>query len=312
MRTPNIVRLLIVPLVLAAPAWAQRPVKASPLTAAEVRQAHTAFRAALGNATVRAAVKTVLQQEIRRIPPIAFVNGSWVVPIDVAVIYNHPSVRSAMLAQLGTSALAGRFGQIATLGVDQRLGLVFVPNQLGHSVLGASVAGLRVSLAQAAFLQNTTDMNPLDVVEGGRLVVVGAIGVTEATLGMLGGLADAFANWWTNTGGPKDPNTGLEMDDPNADPDGDSVPNRLDGDDDGDGTPDKDDSAPYDPGTQICHDCSRRAAAAFTNTAAASVLKLAISEHAAATSLAKANRLVSLGTMTGQNAAMQIGMAALQ
>lgn len=312
MKTPVLVGLLIVPLVVVTPAQAQRPTKASPLTTAELREVHTAFRATLNNPAARAAVKTVLQQQLRAVQPIAFVNGSWVVPIDVAAVYNHSTLRAAILAQLGTSAVAGRFGQIATIGVDERLGLVFVPNQLAHSLLGPSVASLRGSLAQAAFLQNTTDMNPMDMVEGARVGMTGAMAIFESTKGMLGGLADAFSNWWTNTGGPKDPNTGLEMDDPNADPDGDGVPNRLDGDDDGDGAPDKDDSAPYDPGTQICYDCMGRAAAAFTNTSAAGVLKVAVNAHGVATNLAKANRLVSLGALTGPNAALQIGFATIQ
>ncbi len=311
MRTPTFISLLIVPLVLAAPVQAQRTTKASPLTTAEVRQIHTAFRAALGNATVRADVKSAVQQQLRTINPIAFVNGNWVVPIDVAAIYNNSNVRAAIIAQLGASPLTARFGQIASLGVDERLGLAFVPNSLGQPLLGTSVASLRTSLAQAAFLQNTTDMTPGVTLDGVRAGLTGAMVILEGTKGVLSGFADAFTNWWTNTGGPKDPNTGLEMDNPNADPDGDSIPNRLDGDDDADGTPDEEDSAPYDPGTQICYDCMGRASAAFTNVSAASVLKVAVSGHTAATNLAKANKLLSLGSV-GQNVTLQIGFGTLQ
>jgi hypothetical protein len=312
MRTPTLVAIIIVPFVLAAPASAQRTTKASPLTSTEVRAVHTAFRATLSNATVRTAVKSAVQQQLRSVPPIAFVNGNWVVPIDVAAIYNNSGVRPAIIAQLGTSSVAGRFGQIATVGVDARLGLVFVPKDLGQQLLGTSVASLRGSLAEAAFLQNTTDLMPGVTLDGAKAGMTGALVILDATMGMLGGFADAFSNWWTNTGGPKDPHTGLEMDDPNADPDGDSIPNRLDGDDDGDGTPDEDDSAPYDPGTQICFDCMGRASAAFTNVSGASVLKLAVSAHTAAASLVKANRLTSLGTLAGQNVALQIGFGTLQ
>ena len=310
MRTPAPVLLSIVALLTAAPAQAQRPSKASPLTAGEVREVHAAFRATLGNATVRTAVRTAVQQQLRSTPPIAFVKGHWVVPVDVAAIYNNSGIRPAIIAQLGASAVVGRFGQIGSIGVTDRLGFVLVPGQLGAPLLGISVQSLRGSLAEAAFLQNTTEMGPGDAINGVRLGAAGAIGVFEHTTGMLGALADAFSNWWTNTGGPKDPNTGLEMDDPNADPDGDNVPNRLDGDDDGDGTPDKDDQAPYDPGTQICFDCmGRTSAAAFTNTSSSGVLKLAFEAHAAASNLAKANRLVSLGAIGGASVTMQIGFA---
>lgn len=308
MRTPAPVLLSIVALLTAAPAQAQRPSKASPLSAGEVREVHAAFRATLGNATVRNAVRTAVHQQLRSTPPIAFVKGHWVVPVDVAAVYNNSGIRSAIVTQLGASAVAGRLGQIGTIAVADRLGFALVPVQLGVPLLGISVQSLRGSLAEAAFLQNTTEMGPGTFISGARAGLDGATVIFDRTTGMLGAMADAFSNWWTNTGGPKDPNTGLEMDDPNADPDGDNVPNRLDGDDDGDGTPDKDDQAPYDPGTQICYDCMGRASsAAFTNTSASGVLKLAFEAHTAAVNLAKANRLVSLGAIGGANATMQIG-----
>jgi hypothetical protein len=55
---------------------------------------------------------------------------------------------------------------------------------------------------------------------------------------------------------------------------------------------------------------NRAMSAAFTNTAASGVLKTAFNAHTAATNLAKANRLVSLGTaarVAGQNVALQVG-----
>jgi hypothetical protein len=286
--------------------------KSSALSAAEIQTVHTAFRTALRSATTRAAARTVLLGQLRTRKPIAFAKGYWVVPVDVAAIYTNSTIQPAIVTQLGTSTVAARLNQLATIGVGDRLGLVFVPNHLGADILGVSVADVRGSLAKAAFLQNTTDMmmGPGDVIEGAQMGVTGAVGVFNLSKDMLGNLADAFTNWWTGSG-PKDPNTGLELDDPNADPDGDNVPNRLDGDDDGDGTNDEDDQAPYDPGTQICFDCmGRTLSATFTNTASSGVLAMAFNAHTAAKSIATRGALISLGTVAnvnGQNAGLQIG-----
>jgi hypothetical protein len=302
---------LLLTVAMALPLQAQRPrpstTKSSTLSAAEISQVHAAFRATVQSPATRAAVRTAVLRQLRRVDPIAHVNGHWVVPIDVAAIYNDPAVRTALIARLGSSPLAGRLNQLTFAGAADRLGLAFIPNQFGDQILGTSVGQVRGSLAKALFLQNTTDLMPGVTLDGARAGLTGARVMFDLGTGILSDIADAFTNWWSGSAGPKDPNTGLELDDPNADPDGDGVPNRLDGDDDGDGTSDEDDQAPYDPGTQICYDCMGRAkSAVFTNTAAAGVLKLVFTSHAATGTLASSNRLVSLGTI-GQNVALQIG-----
>ena len=316
MSTKSLIGLLFV-LGLSAPASAQRPTtplatKASRLSAAEISQIHTAFQSALRSTTTRDALRAIVMQQLRTTKPIAFVKGHWVVPIDVAAVYGNANIRTAIVTQLGASPLAGRLSQVATFGMADRLGLAFVPNQFGNQFIGVSVAGLRQTLAEAAFLQNGTDMMPGDVIEGAQAGVTGALVILRGTGEVLGGIADAFTNWWTG-GGPKDPNTGLQLDDPSADPDGDGVPNRLDGDDDGDGTPDKDDQAPHDPGTQICFDCmGRTAALTFTNASAAGVLQTVFNAYTAAKQTASANRAISLGTaarVSGQLVSIQVGFA---
>jgi hypothetical protein len=320
MRTKSVLYFFLF-LAIATPAGAQRTTtastKASPITAAEAAAIRAAFKASLGNAVTRDAVRTAVLQQLRATKPIAFANGHWIVPIDVAALYGNPAIKAALVTQLAGNSAASRLGQVATLTMADRLAFVVVPNQMGDALIGISVANLRNSMAEAAFLRNMTGMIPGtpglpgNPVEGAKAAFTGATVVFGLTRDILGGLADAFTNWWTGAEGPQDPNTGLPIDHPNADPDGDNIPNRLDGDDDEDGTPDEEDQAPYDPGTQICFDCMNRAmSAAFTNTAASGVLKTAFNAHTAATNLAKANRLVSLGTaarVAGQNVALQVG-----
>ena len=317
MRTISVLCLVLL-FPLTAPAGAQRPTtaatKASPLTAAEAAAIHAAFKASLSNAATRDAVRTAVLQQLKSIRPIAFANGQWVVPLDVAALYSQPSVKAALVTQLAGNTAAARLSQVTTLSMSDRLAFAVVPNQLGDALIGISVASLRNSMAEAAFLRNMTGMLPGTVggpVENVKTAYTGATVIFGLTKDVLSGLADAFSDWWTGAEGPQDPNTGLPIDHPNADPDGDGVPNRLDGDDDKDGTPDEEDQAPYDPGTQICYDCaSRKMSATFTNTAASGVLQTAFNAQAAATNLAKANRLVSLGTavrVSGQSVVLQVG-----
>jgi len=291
---PSFLMCLPLVLVFADAAAAQRPgsssTKASALSATEIRAIHSAFQGALRTPAVRDAVRASVLAQLRATRPIAFANGQWVVPIDVAAIYRTPTVQAAITTELAGNMAGPRLNQISSFGIVDRLGFAFVPNQLGDQLIGVAIGRIRNSLAPAVFLQNTTDVLPTDEI---KLMIDGAAALANMTSTLIG-LADAFGHWWTSSG-TKDPNTGLELDDPNADPDGDGVPNRLDGDDDGDGAPDKDDQAPYDPGTQICHDCGHPATAAvFTRTSASAVLQVTLTAQAAVQKMSS-NRLLSLG-----------------
>ena len=244
----------------------------------DARAVALAYRDALRQAPVRDASRTEILRQLRTNRPIGFVNGMWVTPIDMSRVYASAAVRSELPARLG-GVPAG--AALENLLPRDRIGLAFTPNQFADGVLGDVTGDITESLAGDRFAANATGIAIPAAVGGsaGGLVVVISVGVAASVVGNY--LYD-----WLTADPAADPNTGLPMDDPNADPDGDGVPNRLDGDDDDDGVGDDEDSYPHDPKQSICM-CGRggMTAAVFTNSFSRDLMQVSLN----ALQLAQAN-----------------------
>lgn len=224
------------------------------------------FRAALGNPAVRSAVSQGIRQQLRTRRPIAFVKGHWVSIVDLSRVYGNATVRAAMLAGLAGNPVAGQLANLGRGNLEARLGVVFTPSQLGSLVLGDMTTDIMASAALQAFQTHATDIFGVD----DAIVIAFVVGVAASAVVAI---ADHYLN---DPSGPIDGHTGLPIDDPDADPDGDGTPNRLDGDDDGDGTSDDSDSYPYDPKESICggsiSTCGSGVAVAFTNVQSQTIM----------------------------------------
>jgi hypothetical protein len=293
-------------LALSLPNQVQAQIKSSgartaALTAADVGTINNALRVSLGTATAREAFKTAIRQQLRTKRPIAFVNGYWVTPIDLAAVYAAPDVRAGISTALAGNVLAGRLNDLVQSNLGGRIGLAFTPNNLAPEVIGPAIGSIRHALAGDILSMKATDM----AAAGGAALGIGGTVVISVAVGIATSLvASAIYGWWTAPQGPMDPNTGLPIDDENADPDNDNVPNRLDGDDDGDGTPDDKDSAPYDPKSSIC-DCGRPVVFGFTNNNSTQILQ---NLATAFTSMPRAQgvSLGTFGTAGGQSIGGQV------
>jgi hypothetical protein len=249
---------------------------------------------ALSDVAARDAARTEILAQLAQRRPIAFVNGYWVTPINVSSVINNPTVAGTLNAGGGSH-----------LQVDQLrngFGLVFTPDVIARSVMRDMARDITSSLAADALIQNTTDGFFRGVAEGAWIVYGGPlsdpVGTAENMANVVGGAWGAINEAIGDAlgfGEPDDPNTGLPIDDPGADPDGDGTPNRLDGDDDGDGTTDDEDDHPYDPGEDICGYCPGGSGISFAARASATQLRAVLNVYSAAQPARNLN--LSLGTV---------------
>ncbi len=203
-----------------------------------------AFRAALNNPTVHSAVNAEVLRQVRTVRPKAIVNGRWVTPIDLSRVYGIAAVKNVMLAGLAGHPVGGLLGNLPRGWLVARYGLALTPTQIASLVMPDMARDLMASVGVDAFRQHRTDVFGVDdLIE---LAILAGWGAVAAYEGYEAG------TWWAT---PDDPNTGLKIDDPNADPDGDGIPNKDDPDDDNDGVPDNYDAYPYDPTKSFCNSC---------------------------------------------------------
>jgi hypothetical protein len=264
----GITELVCAPQLLAQRAPARRQTATTTIrpTASASVTLVAAFRDALAEQGVRDAARAELVRQLGAVRPVAIVRGHWVTPIDMGRVYGNAAVRTAMAGRLGGDARVGEM--LADPAAS--LGLVFTPGQFADALLGDLEGNLTASLGAEALTTRMTDLSPLGELVGGVVVDNNVlVGSARNAMGWLKSLYD----WATGPDGVNDPNTGLPLDDPNADPDGDGTPNRLDSDDDGDGSQDSEDSHPYDDDASIC-DCGREGTTTvvFTNTNSVQVI----------------------------------------
>jgi len=242
-----------------------------------------AFRAALRNPAVQTAARGEILSQMRSKRPVAFVQGSWVTLIDMSRVYSNATVRAAMLPSLRSKVLAGQLGNLPASNANIRVAFAVIPNQFGADILGNHLGKFRASLGSGS----ASELLALNATDNAILVAFG--------VGVVASLAAAVIyDFATGPDGPVDGHTGLEIDDPNADPDGDGTPNRLDSDDDGDGVPDEEDNYPYDPNASICMDCGGMRIALFSTTSA-DVMTTSVLNAYQAVAQRQASQVVSLG-----------------
>ncbi|HET6628394.1 MAG TPA: hypothetical protein VFG91_01335 [Woeseiaceae bacterium] len=208
-------------------------------TPASTRAVRNAFRAVAAQPAVKAATRAEILRQLRTNRPVAFIAGRWVTPIDLGPLYAAPTVRAAMVAQLGSNGP----GLVDGAVIDpDRLGLAFTPSELGSMMLGDMAKDITASMAADALRANMTGIVGVD-----DIVVVAIVGGAV--------LATIFISEYIHhSGGSGTAAATPPPYDPTADADGDGLQNYKDDDDDGDGHDDEVDEYPDDPNRNIC-DC---------------------------------------------------------
>jgi hypothetical protein len=232
------------------------------------------YRTALEEPSVRETSYESLLLQIRRNPPVAFVNGFWVTPVDLAAVLGFPAVHNVLEASLPEGP-AGE--EAATLLADSRrlkqlAAFAFTPKSL------AAPAGLPFvgDFAQVrASHSETTD-----------LVIVPVKDVDWAMVEYLPpGIADPEI----------EPECYFYCGDPEGwDFDGDGTPDRRDPDGDNDGAPNERDAYPYWPNASTC-DCDADPFVVFVTKFAPGITSAILAARDLAEGIGEANRSVVLG-----------------
>jgi len=292
----TILVILLVPVGL--PMYAQRTatpakvVTAKPALAA-LPAVQAAFKVVLAQPAVRAAVRADILRQLRETRPVAFASGVWATPIDLGQVYAVPSVRAALVSNLGPNGVTLVNGASVDPG---RIGLLFVPDRLGRIAMGTMAKDIVASIAAEALQKTMTGVVGLD----DAIVILGLVG-------LVGGAAGLFAGWWWQERSEHHPNPAPfdpKAYDGNADPDGDGQPNYQDDDDDGDGYAEGVDNFPDDPNKHIC-DCSGRGGIFFGRGITDGMVKAVFS--ALDTARARSSVAVNLGAVQpGQTASLRV------
>jgi len=189
-------------------------------------QVMSAYRAVLNQPAARTGTDAEIRRQLRTIPPIAFVNGYWITPVDISVVYSQPVVRTALTGRLQTTP--GGLQSLNTLvGGRTDVALVFTPNQLAD-VLQIPRADVMRMIGVDALRGKALD-SYLHPQPGGANVFA-----------VWGYLKEAFywvQGWWQNRQNEK-------QQEKTRDNCQDKGPT---GDCDGDGVDNEHDACPYDP-----------------------------------------------------------------
>ena len=225
------------------PAGTAAPESAKGLSEAE-RAVFSAYRAALAEAELAETTRREVARQVRKNPPLAFVDGYWVTPVNVVALLMDPAVRDALREAAGDARDLARAEEL--LGREARLprlvGLAFTANPLS-ATLG---------------VPHADDLEPASP---------GAPSETALFLVLLKDVDDAVIEYLPPP--PVDPAAADDecrffCGDPAAwDFDRDGIPNREDADDDGDGVEDARDAYPFWPRADSC-DCGERRFTGFT------------------------------------------------
>jgi hypothetical protein len=106
-------------------------------------QVMSAYRAALNQPAVRSAVDAEIRRQLRTVPPIAFVNGYWITPVDISLVYTQASVRASLVSSLRN--MPGGLQALDTVMAGRTdVAMVFTPNQVADTIRipRADVAGM--------------------------------------------------------------------------------------------------------------------------------------------------------------------------
>ena len=202
-----------------------------PLSQAD-RSLLAAFHAALDDPTVREASREHVLRQIRSNPPVAFVDGYWVTPIDLSQTLLVPAVADVLEATIGQTGHADEARQL----------LRDLPRLKQLTALAFTAHGLREEAA-VPFVGDFQRVTETKAQSFGILVVP----VKDVDWVIVEYLPPTVAPSGT------EPECYFFCGDPVTwDFDGDGTPNHRDGDDDADGVSDETDDYPYWPGGNAC------------------------------------------------------------
>lgn len=228
--------------------------KTAKLIGPEGRGIVRAYREVLKQPMVRRSVNKEISKQLRSIQPIAFINGYWVVVVDMSRVYGSPKVRNAITDRLDGKALK-QFNTLArgkpVRGLEGlRVGMFLIPNK----AVADGRVDLRVNHILDSMGPDVFDMMPDVAFAGGLGGIIGNTvtgGILGALIGILVDILGALWDWVT--GGSQDAIDDVTCGD--CDPDGDGIPNSEDEDDDGDGVDDDEDNYPYNENRSIIGTC---------------------------------------------------------
>lgn len=249
------------------------------------RHLSVAERALLGtyHAVLRApgprqASRDNLLRQIRDNPPVAFVDGYWATPIDLAAVLQIPAVRGA----LGETLPSGPNGQEASelLADPSRLkqltAFAFTASRL-RSQLGLAFVGEFARVAASA--PETSDVYVVPVKDVEWVVVEHLPPTVAATV--------------------TEPECYFFCGDPETwDFDGDGIPNAQDDDDDNDRVLDNEDDYPYWPGGSAC-ECEPEPFFVFTTKFSTGVTSAVLAAHRLVERIGETGSAVTLGAVPG-------------
>ena len=189
-------------------------------------QVMSAYRAVLNQPVVRSAVDAEIRRQLRTIPPIAFVNGYWITPVDISVVYSQAPVR-ASLANTLRNTPGGLQTLDSVIAGRTDVAMVFTPNQFAD-----------VIQIPRADVMRMVGLDALRVRAPDSIAGPQPFGTNVFTV--WGFFQDAWnwiAAWWQNHKNEQQQKTTRD----NCQDKG------PDGDCDGDKTRNADDACPYDP-----------------------------------------------------------------
>jgi len=263
------------------------PTETRHLLLAAERTILSAYQASLKSAVVREASLKQLLRQLAHNPPVAFVDGYWATPVDLAAILQNPPIRNELRASLPVSP-AGEEAS-ALLADISRL------KQLAAVAFTAKQLQLQAGLPYVLELGRIADVEP-------QAIGVFLVPIKDADWSLVEYLpplpdADGETECYFFCGDAE-----------TWDFDGDGTPDIRDEDDDNDGTADERDDYPYWPAATSC-ECEIEVLVVLVTKSAVSIKNSVLAALTALAGLHDASTGVSLGSLGAEDIPVQLVLA---
>ena len=246
------------------------------------------YYASLESSAVRDASLEHLLRQLARNPPVAFVDGYWATPIDLAAVFQSPPIRDELLAMLPVSPVGEEAS--ALLADTRRL------KQLAAVAFTADPLRVQAGLPYVGELRQATE------------VEAETIGVFVVPIKDM--------DWSLVEYLPPPPAPGGETEcyffcgeAETWDFDGDGTPDVRDEDDDNDGTPDERDDYPYWPAATSC-ECAAEMFVVLVTKSAVSIKNAVLAAFSILAGLDDASTAVTLGSVGAEDTLVQFVLPA--
>lgn len=222
--------------------------------------------------------------QIRRNPPVAFVNGFWATPIDLGAVLQIPAIRDALDEALVADALGEAASELLAdpTRLKQQTAIAFTANTL-RTQMGLPFVGDFERIRASDPETSTVFVVPVKDLEW---VVVEHMPPTVAP-------PDTEPECYFFCGEPE-----------TWDFDGDGMPNSRDDDNDNDGALDTGDDYPYWPGGNTCG-CEPDPFLLFATKFTSGLTKAVLAAHSLVEHIGPVSRAVALGPVPGSEAEVQ-------